>query len=43
MLNIIHYCVNFDVFSLKKLNKNEEFKFNSIVAKNNVALNKKTS
>ncbi len=40
-LNIIRYCVNFNAFSLKKLDKNKEFKFNLIVAKDDVALNKK--
>jgi len=41
MLNIIYYCVNFDIFSLKKLNKNKEFKFNLIIAKDNIAFYEK--
>ena len=43
MLNVMRYCVNFDAFFLKKLNKNEEFKFNLIVTKDNVASSEKTS
>ena len=42
MLNVIRYCVNLNTLSLKELNKNKESKFNSIIAKNNVAFNKKT-
>ncbi len=43
MLDIMRYCINFNSFSLKELNKNEEFEFNSIIAKDNVAFNEKTS
>ncbi len=43
MLDIILYCVNFDAFFLKELDKNEEFKSNLIVANNNVVFSKKTS
>jgi len=37
------YRINLNALSLKELNKNEEFKFNLIVTKDDVALNKKTS
>jgi len=39
----MRYCVNFNAFSLKELDKNEKFKFNLIVAKDNVVFDKKTS
>jgi len=39
MLDIIRYCVNLNAFSLKKLNKDKEFKL--IVTKDDVAFNKK--
>ncbi len=39
----MRYCVNFNALSLKELDKNEEFKSNSIVAKDNVTFNEKTS
>ena len=38
----MRYRINLNTFSLKKLNKNEEFEFNLIVAKGNVASSKKT-
>jgi len=41
MLDIIRFCVNLNAFSLKKLNKDKEFKFNFIVTKDDVAFNKK--
>ncbi len=41
--SVIRYCVNFNTFFLKKLNKNKEFKFNLIVAKDNATFNIKTS
>ncbi len=43
MLDIIRYCINFDALSLKELNKNEEFKSNLIVAKDDATSSKKTS
>jgi len=43
MLDVMRYCINFDTLSLKKSNKNEEFKSNLIVAKDDVAFDKKTS
>ncbi len=43
MLNIMRYCVNFDALSLKKLNKNEKFKFNLIVTKDDATSSEKTS
>jgi len=43
MLDVMRYCVNFNALSLKELDKNEEFKSNSIVAKDNVTFNEKTS
>jgi hypothetical protein len=43
MLDVMRYCVNFDALSLKELDKNEEFKSNLIVAKDNVASSEKTS
>jgi hypothetical protein len=39
----MRYCVNFNALSLKELDKNEEFKSNLIVAKDNVTFNEKTS
>jgi len=43
MLNVMRYRINLDALSLKKLNKNEEFKFNLIVAKDDVVFSEKTS
>jgi len=43
MLDVMRYCVNFNALSLKELDKNKEFKSNSIVAKDNVTFNEKTS
>ncbi len=42
MLNVIRYCVNLDALSLKKLDKNEDFKFDLIVAKDNAIFSEKT-
>ncbi len=39
----MRYRVNLDALSLKKLNKNEEFESNSIVAKNDIIFDEKTS
>jgi len=39
----MRYRVNLDAFSLKKSNENEEFKSNSIIAKDDVAFGEKTS
>jgi len=39
----MRYRINLDALSLKKLNKNEEFKFNLIVAKDDVVFSEKTS
>ena len=39
----MRYRVNLDAFSLKKLDKNEEFKSNLIVAKDDATLDEKTS
>jgi len=39
----MRYRINFDALSLKKSNKNKEFKFDSIIAKDDVTFNKKTS
>jgi len=41
ILNVIRCCINLDTLSLKKLDKNEEFEFDLIVAKNNVASSEK--
>ncbi len=43
MLNVMRYRVNLNTLSLKELNKNEEFEFNLIVAKDDVASSEKTS
>jgi len=43
MLNVMRYRVNLDALSLKELDKNEEFEFDLIVAKDDVAFNEKTS
>jgi hypothetical protein len=43
MLDVMRYRANLDALSLKKLNKNEEFKFNSIVAKDDATFSEKTS
>ncbi len=39
----MRYRVNFDTFFIKKLDKNEEFKSNLIIAKDDVAFDEKTS
>ncbi len=38
----MRYRVNFDTLFLKKLDKNEEFEFDLIVAKDDVVFNEKT-
>jgi len=43
MLDVMRHRANLDALSLKELDKNEEFKFDSIVAKDNVASSEKTS
>ncbi len=37
----MRYCVNFDALFLKELDKNEEFKSNLIIAKDDVASSEK--
>ena len=43
MLDVMRYRVNLDTLSLKEWNENEEFEFDLIVAKDDVALSKKAS
>jgi len=39
----MRYCVNFDVLFLKELDKNEEFEFDSTIAKDDAIFDEKTS
>jgi len=43
MLDVMRYRINLNAFALKKLNKNEEFKSNLIVAKDDVTSSEKAS
>ncbi len=42
MLNVMCYRINFDVLFLKNLDINEEFEFDLIVTKDDVAFDEKT-